>query len=167
MDMETSTESDGSMAAPTAIPIPILINGQADQAMATSSSVASTASTNSMSTKSAMDTIIQLKMYNKPVDFWKRRYKDRPFRLKISSIDMDKRNSESLCEMFDGQESSNINDCLNDNSVIRIAIMKDGACTSTIQEQFGHLFDSEEFVQFTTTPVDQEKMVSVTRQLSV
>ena len=65
--------------------------------------------------------------------------------------------------MFTEEESSNSNDnCLSDDSVIKVAIMKEGSCTSTIQEQFGHLFDSEEFVEFTTTPVDHENTVSVT-----
>lgn len=123
-------------------------------------SVPSTSSmTSSMDSKTASDTMIQLKIYNKPVDFWKRRYKDQEFRYKISSIDMDRRQSEVICEIYDGQESSNINDCIQDNNLIKISIMKDGSCVPMIQEQFGHKFDAEEFVLFTTAPVDQDKMV--------
>ena len=62
-------------------------------------------------------------------------------------------------ENYDGQESSNItNGIIQDTSVIKISVMKEGECASRAQEQFGHLYDPNEFVLFTTAAVDREKM---------
>ena len=103
--------------------------------------------------------IIQLKFYNSPVDFWKRRFKDRDFWFKVSSVDMRRRNSEVIgLESFDGHESSNINDHIQDQSPVKIAVLKSGMCVPRVQEQFGHKYDPDEFVLFTTSPVEPESV---------
>ena len=109
-------------------------------------------------TPSSKDAVIQLKVYNAPIDFWKRRYKDRPIWYKISPINMLRRDSEIAMDHYDGQESSNMNDIVEDSSVVRISVLKDGLCTPRSQEQFGHLYDPNEFVLFQTLPVDAEQM---------
>jgi hypothetical protein len=109
----------------------------------------------SQPTNGPRDTIIQLKFYNRPVDFWKRRYKDREFWYKVSAVDMHRRESETLD--FDGHESSNITDHIQE-SLLKIAVLKEGQCLTRPQEQFGHKYDPDEFVMFVTSPVDAETM---------
>ena len=110
-------------------------------------------------TPTSRDTVIQLKFYNRPVDFWKRRFKDRDFWYKVSAVDMQRRDSEAATiESFDGHESSNINDHIQDQSPVKIAVLKHGMCVPRSQEQFGHKYDPEEFVLFSTAPVDAEAM---------
>lgn len=106
------------------------------------------------------ETVVQLKMVNSPVTFWKRRFKDRPFRYRISPMDMSRRDSEAVLENYDGQESSNINDIVQDTSSIKIACLADGQSKLTNQEQFGHIYNADEYVFFSTNVVDPELMVS-------
>ena len=109
-------------------------------------------------TPSSNDTVIQLKLHKAPIDFYKRRFKDRQIRYKISSIDMMRRDSEAMMDYFDGQESSSMNDMQQDSSSIKISVLKEGQCTPRAQEQFGHCYDANEFVLFQTSPVDAEQM---------
>jgi len=112
-----------------------------------------------MTNSTTRDTVIQLKFYNRPVDFWKRRFKDRDFWYKIAVVDMKRRDSEvNPIESFDGHESSNINDHIQDQSPVKIAVLKSGMCVPRCQEQFGHKYDPEDFVFFTTSPVDADAM---------
>ena len=111
------------------------------------------------SSSAAAATVVQFKLYNSPVTFWKRRFRDRPFTYKVSPMDMSRRDSEALLDHYEGQESSNINDLLSENTAIKIAVMKDGQCKPRPQEQFGHKYDVDEFVMFSTNIVDSERMV--------
>lgn len=94
------------------------------------------------------------------MDFWKRRYKDTIFRFKVSSIDMEKRSNYNFESVTMNDDSSNINDHITDSNLIKISILKDGVCDFKDQEQFGHLFNPDEFVILSTGSfVDAEQMV--------
>ena len=69
-----------------------------------------------------------------------------------------RRDSEIGMDHFNGQESSNMNDIVQDSSAIKISVLKDGLCTPRSQEQFGHLYDPNEFVLFQSSPVDAEQI---------
>lgn len=44
------------------------------------------------------ETIVQLKMFNSPVTIWKRRYRDKPISLHVSTIDITRKESDvSIC----------------------------------------------------------------------
>ena len=113
----------------------------------------------SESSSTAAATVVQFKLYNSPVTFWKRRFRDRPFTYKVSPMDMSRRDSEALLDHYEGQESSNINDLLSENTAIKISVMKDGQCKPRPQDQFGHKYDVDEFVMLSTNIVDSERMV--------
>ena len=102
------------------------------------------------------DTVIQLKLHNRSVDFWKRRYKDRSFSIKITPVSIQEQDEIGTAGVFDGQESSNINDHLQDGSIVKISILNDHQAVPREQEQFGHRYDADEFVIFITEPIDSE-----------
>jgi hypothetical protein len=104
------------------------------------------------------DTVIQLKLHNRAVDFWKRRYKDQSFAVKISPVSLRGEQGDGTPDIIDGQESSNINDHLQDGSIIKISILNDHQSSPRPQEQFGHRYDPDEFVIFITEPIDFESV---------
>lgn len=103
------------------------------------------------------DTVIQFKLHDRSVDFWKRRYKDRRFSIKITPVSI-REQGDGTPDIIDGQESSNINDHLQDGSIIKISILNDHQATPRPQEQFGHRYDADEFVIFLTEPIDSESV---------
>ena len=104
------------------------------------------------------DTIIQLKLHNRCVDFWKRRYKDRVFAIKITPVSLREQGDDATPDIFDGQESSNINDHLQDGSSVKVCALNDHEAAPRPQGQFGHRYDPDEFVIFLTDPMDAESV---------
>lgn len=111
-------------------------------------------------TPNSRDTVIQLKLYDRAVDFWKRRYKDRRFAIKITPVSIRDQgdNDMGTPDLFDGQESSNINDHLQDGSIVKICALNDQEASPRAQEQFGHRYDADEFVVFVTEAIDSESV---------
>ncbi|KAI1305356.1 Glycerophosphocholine phosphodiesterase GPCPD1 [Halotydeus destructor] len=136
-------EEDAMTEMPTAMLITNQMNGL-------STSLATT-------TTVPKETVVQFKLYNSPVQFWKRRYRDRPFWYKISPMDMSRRESEAFLDNYEGQESTNINELVSDGA-IKISVMRDGQCEARGQAQFGHQYDPEEFALFSTNIVDLDTM---------
>ena len=92
------------------------------------------------------DTVIQLKLYNRSVDFWKKRYKDRSVSIKVTPV------------RVQDQDDAGAAGILQDSSIIKISILNEHQALPSGQEQFGHRYDAAEFVIFITEPIDSESV---------
>jgi len=93
-----------------------------------------------------LETLIQFKIYNNPIQIWKRRYADRKFQIKVTPIDLRRHDSET----FNDEEST---DDLTEAEpktwpIVEIAIMNTAECEFTLQRQFGRVYQPDEFMIF-------------------
>lgn len=101
------------------------------------------------------ESIVQLKLFNSPIVFWKKKYQMLPLSYRITPIDITQKSAEGapLCE--DSDQQSNVSDfeCIK-WPVIEIAVMKEGECEFKHQNQFGNIYHPEDFVVFQAQVLD-------------
>ncbi|XP_013781830.1 glycerophosphocholine phosphodiesterase GPCPD1-like [Limulus polyphemus] len=94
------------------------------------------------------ETVVQLKLYNNSITIWKGKYRNVSFSVHVSPVDLGKRESEVNIHREDSEQESHMEFGRSNWPVIEIAVMNDAECIFHDQEQFGHLYNSEEYVVF-------------------
>ncbi|GIY81252.1 hypothetical protein CDAR_430131 [Caerostris darwini] len=93
------------------------------------------------------ETIVQLKMFNSPVTIWKRRYREKPISVHVSSIDITRK--DSVAEVIGMEEDSTLTEGVNRSwPIVEVAQMNDSGCQFTQQSQFGIMYDPNDYVIF-------------------
>lgn len=92
------------------------------------------------------ETLIQLKFYNNPIQIWKRRYADKKFRIKVTTIDLRRHDSESI---LDEESTEDITEIQTKSwPIVEVAVMNESECEFTLQNQFGRVYLPDEFMVF-------------------
>ncbi|GFT96818.1 glycerophosphocholine phosphodiesterase GPCPD1 [Nephila pilipes] len=94
------------------------------------------------------ETIVQLKMFKSPVTIWKRRYREKPISVHVSTIDITRK--DSMNDIIGMEEDSTLTDGVNHRGwpIVEVAQMNDSGCQFSPQSQFGILYDPTEYVIF-------------------
>ncbi|GBL93344.1 Glycerophosphocholine phosphodiesterase GPCPD1 [Araneus ventricosus] len=94
------------------------------------------------------ETIVQLKMFNSPVTIWKRRYREKPISIRVSTIDITRK--DSVNEIMGMEEDSTLNEVVVNHGwpIVEVAQMNDTNCQFAPQNQFGIMYDPNEYVIF-------------------
>lgn len=92
------------------------------------------------------ESVVQLKFYNNPIQIWKRRFAEKHFCIKVTPVDLERRDStinedESTDDV--PPEKNHLNWPL-----IEISVMNSDECEFTMQEQFGRVYFPNDFVIF-------------------
>lgn len=104
------------------------------------------------------ETIVQLKLYNMPVQIWKRKYAGKHFRLKMTAIDLRRHDSESA---MDEDSTNEVNDTSPTGltwPITELAVMNDSECEFTLQSQFGRVTKPDESVVFQVQVIEPESI---------
>ncbi|XP_067001505.2 glycerophosphocholine phosphodiesterase GPCPD1 [Anabrus simplex] len=99
------------------------------------------------------ETVIQLKLFNNPLQLWKRRYEGKRVYLKVTPVNLTQRStsdsvlpfSESVEESVDTHDQNPSN---NSWPLAEIAVLNEENRELHLQEQFGHVYNEEEFILF-------------------
>ncbi|CAL1285585.1 unnamed protein product [Larinioides sclopetarius] len=94
------------------------------------------------------ETIVQLKMFNSPVTIWKRRYREKPISIHVSTIDITRK--DSVAEIIGMEEDSTLNEAVVNRGwpIVEVAQMNDTHCQFAPQNQFGIVYEPNEYVIF-------------------
>ncbi|KFM81137.1 Glycerophosphocholine phosphodiesterase GPCPD1, partial [Stegodyphus mimosarum] len=91
------------------------------------------------------ETIVQLKMFNNPITIWKRRYRDKPVSVHVSTIDITRKDSEV---MGIEEDSTTPEGSTRSWPVVEVARMNETGWEFSQQSQFGIMYDPSEYVIF-------------------
>ncbi|KAG8177265.1 hypothetical protein JTE90_021266 [Oedothorax gibbosus] len=93
------------------------------------------------------ETVVQFKMYNSPVTIWKRRYREKPISLHVTTIDITRK--DSVTEMIGLEEDSTLTERPAESwPIVEVAKMNDCNWEFCKQTQFGIMYDPGEYVIF-------------------
>ncbi|XP_053988445.1 glycerophosphocholine phosphodiesterase GPCPD1-like isoform X2 [Hylaeus volcanicus] len=100
------------------------------------------------------ETVIQFKIFNNPIKLWKNRLQNKKVYIKMTPVNLVRHNSLEL-QQFGGE---NVDDSLSMDtqdvvdqpafSITEIAVMNDDEARYKIQEQFGRVYDEDDFIIF-------------------
>lgn len=93
-----------------------------------------------------VETLIQLKFSNNPIQIWKHRYADKKYRIKVTGIDLHRHDSETALDEESTEDNSEIP--AKSWPIVEIAVMNENECEFTLQNQFGRVYMPDEFVMF-------------------
>lgn len=104
------------------------------------------------------DILTIFKLSEASLQVWKSKYQNKAIAFKLHIIDFKRKDSELEAKQDD--VSSNISEYVDSNSKVEIAILNENDCKFRNQEQFGHVFKSNEYVFLKATIDDMSKWVS-------
>lgn len=104
------------------------------------------------------DILTIFKLSESSIQLWKSKYQNKSISYKLCIIDFKRKDSELEAKHDD--VSSNIQEYVNDNSKVEIAVLNEDQCKFDNQEQFGHIFNPNEYVFLKATIDDMNKWVS-------
>uniref|UniRef100_T1J784 GP-PDE domain-containing protein n=1 Tax=Strigamia maritima TaxID=126957 RepID=T1J784_STRMM len=88
-----------------------------------------------------VESVIQLKFYNNPVQIWKPQYANKLFYIKVTPVDLEKKD--------DDDDNSNENGPVTATwPLIEIAVMNEHECEFRIQTQIGHVYLPDDFIVY-------------------
>ncbi|RWS07450.1 glycerophosphocholine phosphodiesterase GPCPD1-like protein [Dinothrombium tinctorium] len=107
------------------------------------------------------ETVIEFKISENSFTIWKRKYKERIYSYKLHCIDLQRRDSEMTALGLDeNQDSTNItdNEQSGQSQPIEICALNDKEYCFTKQEQFGRVYNPNEYVMLRTQIADPSKL---------
>ncbi|KAK7872401.1 hypothetical protein R5R35_007014 [Gryllus longicercus] len=109
------------------------------------------------------ETVIQLKLFNNPLQLWKKRYEGKKISLKVTPVNLARnRSSETVLPFSENiDESMDTHDQVDAPEVwplTEIAVMNEEKRKFHLQEQFGHIYSEGEFVLFQICVLQLESM---------
>jgi len=107
------------------------------------------------------ETIVQLKMFNNPVEMWKKSLRGKVLRIKVTPVDVvgvsSTNDTSSVCveESWDVQE---VRSAVKYWPIVEVADLKNGHDDFRLQEQFGQVLEKGAFLIFQVQVMDPESV---------
>ncbi|XP_021949195.1 glycerophosphocholine phosphodiesterase GPCPD1 isoform X2 [Folsomia candida] len=96
------------------------------------------------------ESVVQFKIYDSPIQFWRKKYKNAPIRMKMVAVNLNRQNSASdYNDSMEYQDSSSgIDICHVGWPIIEVAVINEDSYQLRLQEQFGTVFDPRYMMVF-------------------
>lgn len=102
------------------------------------------------------DILTIFKLSESSLQLWKSKYQNKSISYKLCIIDYKRKDSE----IAHNDVSSNISEYVDNNSKVEIAVLNEDECKFRNQDQFGHIYNPNEYVFLKATIDDLTKWVS-------
>lgn len=108
------------------------------------------------------ESVVQLKFYNNPIQIWKRRYANSQFHIKVTPVDLERRDSAYMMEEDSTEDDHN--EHLKHSIVwpfVEVSVMNEEECEFKSQDQFGRVYFPDNFITFNAQMLRPETIAYV------